>query len=106
MDDNAARSAEAGQHQGVSDVNGVPTDTNGRANQAAREQAVRQAEEMADRLLERAEYYASWLGRQVMKLAARAKEEAVDIWAEAEYLSRQWQSADAGAPDRERVPPV
>jgi hypothetical protein len=71
---------------------------NGRA-QEGREQALRQAEEMADRLLERAEHYASWLGRHVMRLAARVREEATDIWAEAEHVSRQWQHAEDRAPE-------
>jgi hypothetical protein len=56
---------------------------------------MQQAEEMADHLLERAEYYASWLGRQVMRLAARVREEATDIWAEAEHVSKQWQHSEA-----------
>ena len=66
-------------------------DANGQA-QEAKDQAMRQAEEMADHLAERIGYYASWLSRAVMRLAARAREEAADIWAEAEHLSRKGRS--------------
>jgi len=57
-----------------------------------REDAMRQAEEMADHLAERVGFYASWISRAVMTLAARAREEAADIWAEAEHLSRKTRS--------------
>jgi hypothetical protein len=72
--------------------NGAATESAGPGDGAgtdAREQAMRQAEEMADRLAERVGYYASWISREVMRLAARAREEMQDIWAEAQHLSQK-----------------
>jgi hypothetical protein len=48
-----------------------------------------QAEELADHIMERAGYYTAWLGRAITRLAARAREEASDIWAEADHIRRQ-----------------
>jgi hypothetical protein len=48
--------------------------------------AVRRAEEMVDRMAERLGHYAGILGHKIMWLAARAREEAEDIWAEAQAL--------------------
>jgi hypothetical protein len=49
---------------------------------------VRRAEEMVDRMAERVGHYASVLGHKVLWLAARAREEAEDIWAEAQAVRR------------------
>jgi hypothetical protein len=46
------------------------------------------AEELADRLGERISHYASLVGFKLMQFAARAREEAEDIWAEAQSLRR------------------
>ena len=50
---------------------------------------VHRAEEMVDHLAGRLGHYASVLGRQVLRLAARAREEAQDIWAEAQTIRRK-----------------
>jgi hypothetical protein len=74
---------------------GPSAPSNGAAREAkplppegAREEAMHRAEELADQLGERVGAYASWLGQQVLKLGARVKEEAADIWAEAQHLAR------------------
>lgn len=44
------------------------------------------AEEMVDKLGEQIGYYASLAGQRIRKMAALAREEAEDIWAEAQHL--------------------
>src|SRR5215469_7146663 len=68
---------------------------NGSANGAAdsAEHAPRpvmeRAEEMADRVGERLGHFASLIGRKIVQLVARAREEAEDIWAEAQEIRRR-----------------
>lgn len=52
------------------------------------EERVRRAEEMVDHMAERVGQMAGRLGHGILRLAARAREEAEDIWAEARSLSR------------------
>jgi hypothetical protein len=54
-----------------------------------REAPVQRAEEMVDHLASRLGHYASAVGRQVLRLAARAREEVQDIWAEAQSIRRK-----------------
>jgi hypothetical protein len=61
---------------------------NGSAAEDARHQAVQRAEELADRWAEQVGTYASSLTREFFRLAARAREEAQDIWAEAQAIRR------------------
>jgi len=49
---------------------------------------MQRAEEMVDRMGEQIGRWATQLGHQVLKLAARAREEAEDIWAEAQNIRR------------------
>jgi hypothetical protein len=49
---------------------------------------MRRAEEMVDRMAERVGHYASVVGFKLMQWAARAREEAEDIWAEAQSIRR------------------
>jgi hypothetical protein len=51
-------------------------------------EAMRRAEELVDRMGERVGQYATALGRGFLKLFARAREEAEDIWAEAQHIRR------------------
>src|SRR5262249_38190910 len=62
--------------------------SNGVAADEAREQAMERAEELVDQIAERVGYYTGVVGHQILKLAARAREEAEDIWAEAQSLRR------------------
>jgi hypothetical protein len=65
------------------------------SEEEARRQALQRAEEMADRLGEQVGHYVAALGHSVLKWVARAREEAEDIWAEAQAL-RERQQAGAG----------
>lgn len=49
-------------------------------------ETMRRAEELVDRMGEQIGHCASFLGREFLKLAARAREEAEDIWAEAQHI--------------------
>ena len=51
-------------------------------------ETLRRAEEMVDRMGEQIGHYATVLGREFLKWAARAREEAEDIWAEAQQIRR------------------
>jgi hypothetical protein len=60
----------------------------------ARQQAMQRAEELADRLGEQVGHYVSLFGHSVLKWAARAREEAEDIWAEAQALRERQRTAN------------
>ncbi len=53
--------------------------------------AMQRAEEMVDQMAERIGHYASVVGHKMLWFVARAREEAEDIWAEAQELRRQKQ---------------
>lgn len=61
----------------------------------ARRQAMQRAEELVDRWGEQVGQYVSALGHNILKWAARAREEAEDIWAEAQALRQRSQTANA-----------
>jgi len=85
--DEAAEESAGAHEEANGDVNGA----SGAADTAARpssEERVRRAEEMVDRMAERVGQAAGWLGHGLLRLAARAREEAEDTWAEARSLSR------------------
>jgi hypothetical protein len=69
---------------GAADNGAASADASSRSS----EERVRRAEEMVDRMGERIGYAAGRLGHGILWLAARAREEAEDIWAEARSLSR------------------
>jgi hypothetical protein len=54
--------------------------------------SMERAEEMVDRIAERVSHLTSVCGRKLLRLAARAREEAEDIWAEAQSIRRGEQS--------------
>jgi len=90
--DNPVRSPEAAKHDSASTNGATTLEQNAHPQANSKEQVMHQAEEMADRLAERIGIYASWLSRAVMRVAARAREEAADIWAEAEHISQKGRS--------------
>ncbi len=51
--------------------------------------ATERAEELADRMGQRLGYVTTHIGLRVRKTAARAREEAEDMWAEAQSLRRR-----------------
>jgi len=51
--------------------------------------AMQRAEQLVDQFGTKVGQYASWLGEAVMRLTARAREEAEDMWAEAQHLREQ-----------------
>lgn len=70
-------------------------------NESAQEQApaesnerppMERAEELVDRLGERTGDFSSMAGLRIRKLAARAREEAEDVWAEAQSVRHRKQS--------------
>jgi hypothetical protein len=56
---------------------------------------MQRAEEVVDHLGERIGHYATVLGHGFLWLAARAREEAEDIWAEAQNIRRGGRSQDS-----------
>ena len=64
-------------------------------SEPGREQGTRppreRAEEVVDRLGQRAGQIGSEVGQRLLRLAARAREEAEDIWAEAQSMRRREQ---------------
>ncbi len=60
-----------------------------KARSAAEQAAMMRAEELVDRLGERVGYFASLLNQRARWAAARAREEAEDIWAEAQSIRRK-----------------
>ena len=63
--------------------------TNGVHGEAADRETVQRAEEIVDHLGEQIGHYATLLGHGLLRLAARAREEAEDIWAEAQDIRRR-----------------
>ncbi len=70
----------------ATDANGTPEQQSQAGADEARRQATQRAEEMVDRLGEQIGHYVSVIGHNVLKWAARAREEAEDIWAEAQAI--------------------
>ena len=65
--------------------------------------AVQRAEELVDRMAERVGHYTGMIGHNLLWLVTRAREEAQDIWAEAQALRRQncpeaADTSEAGSP--------
>jgi hypothetical protein len=56
------------------------------------QETMQRAEEMVDRLAANIGSFVQRFGHQVVRLAARAREEAEDIWAEADSIRRRRQS--------------
>jgi len=79
----AADAAKAGT------PNGVPGAQTSRASaEEARRQAMQRAEELVDRWGQQIGQWASSFGRSILQWAARTREEAEDIWAEAQSIRR------------------
>jgi hypothetical protein len=79
--------------------------TSGTSADEARREAMQRAEEMVDRLGEQIGHYATDFGHGVLKWFARAREEAEDIWAEAQAIRDQQRAArkpSEGAPPANR----
>ena len=80
--------------EGLEEGAGAHEEANGESNGAAgaarssSQERIRRAEELVDRMAERVGNAAGWLGHGLLRLAARAREEAEDTWAEARSLSR------------------
>jgi len=68
--------------------NGARPAAAGRDPGALSPQALQRAEELVDRMGERVAYYAAFLGAKIKEFAARLREEAEDIWAEAQSIRR------------------
>jgi hypothetical protein len=86
MQDNRTAGAET-KTAAQADANGTPEQqTHTASADEAREQAMRRAEEMVDRIGEQVGHYVSLFGHNILKWAARAREEAEDIWAEAQAI--------------------
>jgi hypothetical protein len=60
--------------------------TQGTNAEDARRQAFERAEELADQWAEQISQYTATLGQNILKWASRAREEAEDIWAEAQAI--------------------
>lgn len=74
-------------------ANRVPADHNGAAgNGASRDgqadDRMARAEEIVDQLAEKVAHFTSVFGRQILWLGARLREEAEDIWEEAQSIRR------------------
>ena len=88
MQDNSSASSAAKATQTV-DANGTTEHPDSGQTEEARRQTMQRAEELVDRLGEQVGQYVSALGHNVLKWAARAREEAEDIWAEAQAIREQ-----------------
>ncbi|HEY7330325.1 MAG TPA: hypothetical protein VH592_21985 [Gemmataceae bacterium] len=84
MQDNRTAGTQA-KDSTQADANGASEQQAASADDA-REEAMRRAEEMVDRIGEQVGHYVSVLGHNILKWAARAREEAEDIWAEAQAI--------------------
>ncbi len=62
--------------------------------------ATERAEELADRMGQRLGYVTTLVGLHIRKTAARAREEAEDMWAEAQSI----RASDKAVPDATELP--
>lgn len=76
----------------TADANGTAEQRDSISDEAARQQAMQRAEELVDRWGEQVGQYVSAFGHNVLKWAARAREEAEDIWAEAQAIRQRQRS--------------
>jgi hypothetical protein len=86
-------------HNGAATMTSAPPETagqsaNGMAADGQETDSMARAEEMVDQLAERMAHYTAVIGRKVLWLGARIREEAEDIWAEAQDLRQKKQAAD------------
>jgi hypothetical protein len=94
MEHNTA-SGSAPSVANAADGNGIPEQqTKGTGADEARREAMQRAEEMVDRLGEQIGQFVSGFGHNVLKWAARAREEAEDIWAEAQAIRDRQRAAN------------
>jgi hypothetical protein len=66
----------------------APGATGSAASENGSDPRIARAEQMVDRLAERVAGFTSTWGRRVLWLGARVKEEAEDMWAEAQSIRR------------------
>jgi hypothetical protein len=88
MQDNSSASSGTKAAQAV-DTNGTTEHQDSGHAEEARRQTMQRAEELVDRLGEQVGQYVSAFGHNILKWAARAREEAEDIWAEAQAIREQ-----------------
>jgi hypothetical protein len=89
MPDNRTAGAET-KTAPEADANGTPEQqTQAASADEARQEAMQRAEELVDRIGEQVGHYVSVFGHNILKWAARAREEAEDIWAEAQAIRDQ-----------------
>ncbi len=82
----------------ATDANGATEHQENGSMDEARQQAMQRAEELVDRLGEQVGQYVSAFGHNILKWAARAREEAEDIWAEAQAIREQQRNRKASEP--------
>jgi hypothetical protein len=70
----------------AADQNGAQT--NGATPDGQAKDRMARAEEMVDQLAEKVAHYTALFGRQILWLGARLREEAEDIWEEAQSIRR------------------
>jgi hypothetical protein len=75
-----------GRRNGAADPSAAQPD--GQETTQAASPTMQRAEELVDRLADRVGHYAGILGHKLAWLAARTREEAEDIWAEAQAIRR------------------
>jgi hypothetical protein len=77
----------------ASDANGTSEEQAKAAGaDEARRQAMQRAEELVDRWGAQVGHYFSAVGHSILKWSARAREEAEDIWAEAQAIRQRQRS--------------
>ena len=82
----------------AADANGASGQaSDGTSAEEARRQAMQRAEELVDRLGEQVGQYVSSFGHGVLKWLARTREEAEDIWAEAQAIRERQRGDDPAA---------
>jgi hypothetical protein len=76
-----------------------PRESNGAPAVEQPSPAMQRAEELVDRMAERVGHYTGVIGHKILWFMARAREEAEDIWAEAQALRQKKRQESAGTSD-------
>lgn len=89
MSEHEGVSAATEKHNGAADSREAARAATNGFHEGQKAETMHRAEEMVDRLAANIGEYARCLGHQILRLAARAREEAEDMWAEAESIRRR-----------------
>jgi len=98
-DESEAAASPTGQPRanGATTTDNEPASSAAGMADAAGDETMKRAEDMVDRIAEKVAQFTASFGRQLLRMGARAREEAEDIWAEAQHIRQGRSSSEPPA---------